>query len=171
VADQVIASAMIGGPNPGLQREDSGKDLSDLVQVKAPESPEDPDIPGPLAEVNDYDTYDKFMVEEMGKAEHLNQVPHRMDDPTGSSSSIVRAWKKKAINVGVRDLYGCTCVIAVSRRGVWMSHLFEVPTFSHPQTYAEPDEDVWMKEAEQGVGSLTFHYVCPLCYETITDWH
>lgn len=62
------------------------------------------------------------------------------------STSRIRAFGKQGFNMGVQGLLGCTPVIMVSRRGVWMSHIWEVPSFvsKHPEC--------WQHDVIPGVG-------------------
>ncbi|KJX92212.1 hypothetical protein TI39_contig5890g00001 [Zymoseptoria brevis] len=137
-----------GAADPGFGRKDSAVDLGDLVQVKAPDPPFDPDkevISGPLDEVDDYDNYPDFVVKESDKSFPDNDVTHRI-----GSTSIARPFQDEQFNVGIRGLYGCTSVIAVSRRGAWMSHIWEVPTFSSGKG-TEADLTTWMEQAQIGI--------------------
>ncbi|SMR60272.1 unnamed protein product [Zymoseptoria tritici ST99CH_1E4] len=132
-----------GAADPGFGRKDSAVDLGDLVQVKAPDDREV--ISGPLDEVDDYDNYPDFVVKESDKSLPDNDVTHRI-----GSTSIARPFQDEQFNVGVRGLYGCTSVIAVSRRGAWMSHIWEVPTFSSDKG-TEADLTTWMDQAQIGI--------------------
>ncbi|SMY28726.1 unnamed protein product [Zymoseptoria tritici ST99CH_1A5] len=132
-----------GAADPGFGRKDSAVDLGDLVQVKAPDDREV--ISGPLDEVDDYDNYPDFVVKESDKSLPDNDVTHRI-----GSTSIARPFQDEQFNVGVRGLYGCTSVIAVSRRGAWMSHIWEVPTFSSDKG-TEADLTTWLDQAQIGI--------------------
>ncbi|KAK4496950.1 hypothetical protein PRZ48_011399 [Zasmidium cellare] len=84
-----------------------------------------------LLEPKDFnDNYDQFMLTEVDKArEEGNIVEHREPDTGGRSSSSVWTFFEEAENFAVEELSGCTVIILVSRRGVWMSHHWEDPTF------------------------------------------
>lgn len=45
-------------------------------------------------------------------------------------------FAKSPGSLAVAGLYGCTSVIAVSKRGAWASHMWEVPSFTH--SYLDP---------------------------------
>lgn len=34
-------------------------------------------------------------------------------------------------SLAVTGLFGCTCIVAVSKRGAWVCHLWEIPLFTH----------------------------------------
>lgn len=42
---------------------------------------------------------------------------------------ITRPLEKKRVVLGATNIYGCTVVIVTSKRGVWMSHFWEIPSF------------------------------------------
>ncbi|KAE8359918.1 hypothetical protein BDV27DRAFT_149164 [Aspergillus caelatus] len=46
------------------------------------------------------------------------------------SSALFRELGNVKFNLAVQDLYGCTSVVVVSEKGVWMSHLWENPAFA-----------------------------------------
>ncbi|KAI7251164.1 hypothetical protein KC317_g6282 [Hortaea werneckii] len=60
----------------------------------------------------------------------LVNVPHRPAGTGGSSSALVQLYLDYPFSMTVQGLYGCTAVVLVSRRGVYMSHLFENPGFT-----------------------------------------
>ncbi|KAI7370965.1 hypothetical protein KC354_g876 [Hortaea werneckii] len=60
----------------------------------------------------------------------LVNVPHRPAGTGGSSSALVQLYLDYPFSMTVQGLYGCTSVVLISRRGVYMSHLFENPGFS-----------------------------------------
>ena len=35
--------------------------------------------------------------------------------------------------MGVMGLYGCTLLVVVSKKGVYMTHYFELPSFTRPR--------------------------------------
>ena len=64
-------------------------------------------------------------------------VPLRQD-PQHPSSAIYYDLQDEAFGVAVGGLFGCTSVIIMSTKGVWMSHLWEQPSFNLPgRTAAE----------------------------------
>lgn len=81
------------------------------------------------------------------------EVKHRedMNDDDGRdeerldthSSSRVRAFGKQGFNMGVQGLIGCTSIILVSRRAVWMSHNWEDPSFTS-RTMECPNNDIYV---------------------------
>lgn len=52
-------------------------------------------------------------------------------DPAGGFSSIHYKWGNRPFTLAVKDLNGCTSVIAASRAGVYINHIWEAPGF-HP---------------------------------------
>ncbi|KAE8136584.1 hypothetical protein BDV38DRAFT_283796 [Aspergillus pseudotamarii] len=46
------------------------------------------------------------------------------------SSALFRELGNVKFNMAVQDLYGCTSVVVVSEKGIWMSHLWENPAFA-----------------------------------------
>lgn len=65
-------------------------------------------------------------------------VPHELTFATGISSSRFTDFDEAEHNIYVEALTGCTSVIVVSRKGAWMSHLWEGPSFILPQNF-QPD--------------------------------
>ena len=55
-------------------------------------------------------------------------VPLRQD-PNNPSSALAFGLGPNRFDVAVQGLYGCTSLIIVSTQGVWMSHLWENPSF------------------------------------------
>ncbi|RYP13177.1 hypothetical protein DL765_007004 [Monosporascus sp. GIB2] len=49
---------------------------------------------------------------------------------TFPTSSLVRTFGDGVVSAAVAGLHGCTSVIVVSRRGVWLSHIWETPSFT-----------------------------------------
>lgn len=49
--------------------------------------------------------------------------------PFSISNAITAPFGGEPYNGAVFGLYGCTSVIVVSRKGVWLSHFYEAPTF------------------------------------------
>ncbi|KAK3669254.1 hypothetical protein LTR78_010861 [Recurvomyces mirabilis] len=59
-------------------------------------------------------------------------VPHRdgIDSIDISTSGLVREFvANQRLYMTVRGLYGCSSLIVISRRGVYMNHMYEVPSF------------------------------------------
>ncbi|KAI1267675.1 hypothetical protein F5Y18DRAFT_308167 [Xylariaceae sp. FL1019] len=53
-------------------------------------------------------------------------------------------FKNEVVSIAVQGLYGCTAVVAVSRRGAWASHMFEDPTFRRDFITSNPGyEDIY----------------------------
>lgn len=67
---------------------------------------------------------EEFILREYAWAEW---VPHRSEG--GVSSALVRGLVNHKYDMAVAGLYGCTSVVVVSKRGVWMSHFWEDPSF------------------------------------------
>lgn len=61
----------------------------------------------------------------------MGLVAHRQDFQN-PSSSFFHPLTNFRFSVGVAGLYGCTSLIVLSSRGVWISHLWENPTFDDP---------------------------------------
>ncbi|KAI1851767.1 hypothetical protein JX266_003229 [Neoarthrinium moseri] len=57
-------------------------------------------------------------------------VPKLTDNDPSMTTSQVIQFNDKVISLSVQGLYGCTSVVVVSRRGAWISHIWEVPTFT-----------------------------------------
>ncbi|KAI9841870.1 MAG: hypothetical protein M1837_000340 [Sclerophora amabilis] len=68
----------------------------------------------------------QFLLSEYAWAEW---VPHREGVTDGQSSALARRLGNQRYDMAVRGLYGCTSVVVVSNRGVYMSHFWEVPSF------------------------------------------
>lgn len=96
----------------------------------------------------DYASYEDNWMAEWARVDP--EVKHRLDGEGASrydfhTSSRVRAFEQDSFSMGVQGLVGCTSVIVVSRRGVWMSHIWESPTFT------TQDPDIWNNDVEIGV--------------------
>ncbi|KAB5515361.1 hypothetical protein GE09DRAFT_1294762 [Coniochaeta sp. 2T2.1] len=50
-------------------------------------------------------------------------------------------FKDEVVSIAVQGLYGCTCVIAISRKGAWVGHFWENPYFMN--TLDEPMDEDW----------------------------
>ncbi|RYP91394.1 hypothetical protein DL770_002439 [Monosporascus sp. CRB-9-2] len=72
-----------------------------------------------------------FMAGEVGLAYQNPDIHNQgvvLDN--GLTSNFVGFYGNTA-TLAVSGLYGCTSVIAVSKRGAWVSHIWEVPLFTH----------------------------------------
>lgn len=56
-------------------------------------------------------------------------VPHAAPGMPPSSAGWEIWAQRPNVNLGVRGLFGCTSLIVVSKRGVYMTHYFEGPSF------------------------------------------
>ncbi|KAI1840029.1 hypothetical protein JX266_013762 [Neoarthrinium moseri] len=77
------------------------------------------------AEHSNYSPAQDFMAGEVAIAVD-NKASVILDG--GVISSVV-GFMDQPISLAVEGLYGCTAVIAVSRRGAWAAHIFEAPLF------------------------------------------
>ncbi|KAF2634405.1 hypothetical protein P280DRAFT_485489 [Massarina eburnea CBS 473.64] len=85
------------------------------IKKRSAPSPNDPEFGGDKA---------KFMMETCGLkywAIQLHMTPR--------STSRNALWGKGRGGFCIADLHGCTGVMAISRKGIWVSHLWEVPSF------------------------------------------
>lgn len=74
--------------------------------------------------------HDKFMVGQINAAlRDGNLVPHRPGGTDGRSSAKYIAFHDVSTSLAVDRLNGCTSVVVISRKGAWMSHFWEKPTF------------------------------------------
>ncbi|KAI1839590.1 hypothetical protein JX266_014200 [Neoarthrinium moseri] len=90
------------------------------------------------AERSNYSPAQDFMAGEVAIAVD-NKASVILDG--GVTSSVV-GFMDQPISLAVEGLYGCTAVIAVSRRGAWAAHIFEAPLFgpSAEVEYMKDDE-------------------------------
>ncbi|RYP39915.1 hypothetical protein DL767_002034 [Monosporascus sp. MG133] len=49
---------------------------------------------------------------------------------TFPTSSLVRTFGDRVVSAAATGLHGCTSVVVVSRRGVWLTHVWETPSFT-----------------------------------------
>ncbi|CAD6593255.1 MAG: hypothetical protein ASARMPRED_007182 [Alectoria sarmentosa] len=61
-------------------------------------------------------------------------------DPAYPSSSLFFPLTNYPFTLAVAGLYGCTSLIVQSTKGVWMSHLWERPSFDDPTINAEQQQ-------------------------------
>ncbi|KAF2171809.1 hypothetical protein M409DRAFT_50447 [Zasmidium cellare ATCC 36951] len=83
---------------------------------------------------NTLEAYTQWMANEATKptTHRLRDAnePEFADHPVDiGSTSEVHVFGREVISASVTDLNGCTSVIVVSKRGLYISHLFEVPSF------------------------------------------
>ncbi|GAB1197585.1 hypothetical protein APSETT444_006883 [Aspergillus pseudonomiae] len=76
--------------------------------------PEDEDFGGDV---------ESFLVSQYMRADW---VPHGNQ---GLPSALFKELGNKKFNLAVRDLWGCASVVVVSEKGIWMSHIWENPSF------------------------------------------
>lgn len=77
------------------------------------------------AEKSNYANPENFMANEVHLAyENGDSVPL-----AATVGSKLVSFGDQPISIAVQGLYGCTSIIAVSHKGAWASHLFEVPLF------------------------------------------
>ncbi|KAI0908740.1 hypothetical protein F4823DRAFT_563535 [Ustulina deusta] len=88
-----------------------------------------------------------FMAGEVRMAyENTEQEYHRgVKLEVGTTSNNV-LFSGKPGSLAVSGLYGCTSVIAISRRGAWISHFWEVPSFTHSRDDPSPPTDLQQLE-------------------------
>ncbi|KAK6823288.1 hypothetical protein RU639_005891 [Aspergillus parasiticus] len=53
------------------------------------------------------------------------------------SSGLFRELGNVKFNLAVQDLHGCTSVVVVSEKGVWMSHMWENPAFARINQFSQ----------------------------------
>ncbi|PIA95073.1 hypothetical protein CB0940_08136 [Cercospora beticola] len=117
----------------------------------------------------DYENYDEFILAQFrGLGKDLSYVlPHRVyaGDPepgkphfAGATTSQAFPFRSTAFSTAVEGLFGCTSLIVVSTGGVFISHIFEDPTFLDG-TKATPqfpngllaDDAVWARDVRQAI--------------------
>jgi hypothetical protein len=89
------------------------------------------------AEKSNYDNPADFMANEVKLAVDASNV--LVTDKPFASKLI--SFQDQPISVALTGLYGCTSIIAVSRRGAWISYIFEDPVF-RPKVMLVPIKDV-----------------------------
>lgn len=57
----------------------------------------------------------------------------------GIPSSLFEPFASSDVNMRVQGLVGCTSIIVISRKGAWVSHLWEAPGFSHANAQFQHD--------------------------------
>ncbi|KAF2206436.1 hypothetical protein CERZMDRAFT_89270 [Cercospora zeae-maydis SCOH1-5] len=86
----------------------------------------------------DYATYAEFMVQESRAATmSLDQLVAVMGDvQLGIASSKAISFESaKAFNFAMSGMYGCTSIVVASRRGFWISHLWEHRSFTDEKLF------------------------------------
>ncbi|KAI1108394.1 hypothetical protein F5Y14DRAFT_457096 [Nemania sp. NC0429] len=80
-----------------------------------------------------------FMAGETWRAYEKGDIDNKhVNLAVGTTSSYV-VFGAQAGSLAVAGLYGCTSVIAVSKRGAWVSHHWEAPSFTSPwEDYFSP---------------------------------
>ncbi|KAF2962903.1 hypothetical protein GQX73_g10672 [Xylaria multiplex] len=63
----------------------------------------------------------------------------------GTTSNLIPFLGQPA-SLAVAGLYGCTSVIAISRRGAWISHSWEAPSFTYLESDPSPPTDLQQLE-------------------------
>ncbi|OGM42729.1 hypothetical protein ABOM_008146 [Aspergillus bombycis] len=104
------------------------RSLSKRVLTK----PEDEDFEGDV---------ESFLVSQYMRADW---VP--LDDQ-GLSSALFKELGNKNFNMAVRDLWGCASVVVVSEKGIWMSHIWENPSFGReipPNRWVASEDNVFI---------------------------
>lgn len=67
---------------------------------------------------------------ESGKTRQLEPIDNGKIIPAGISNSRFEKFSASELNLIVAGLRGCTSIIVVSRKGAWVSHLWESPGFN-----------------------------------------
>ncbi|KAI0141563.1 hypothetical protein GGR57DRAFT_407082 [Xylariaceae sp. FL1272] len=67
------------------------------------------------------------------------------------------AFTNEVVSVAVQGLYGCTAIVAVSRRGLWASHIFEDPSFVGDFITHNPGYDQIYRGLEQSSPYYEWH--------------
>ncbi|KJK64211.1 hypothetical protein P875_00138397 [Aspergillus parasiticus SU-1] len=70
---------------------------------------------------------DAFLVSQYMRADWMPSSQQSL------SSGLFRELGNVKFNLAVQDLHGCTSVVVVSEKGVWMSHMWENPAFGLTQ--------------------------------------
>lgn len=116
------------GDTCGLPQEKRSVGNSTLGSLVKRGKPEDGEPPGP----EDYNgSVDQFVAKDTFGTVVKHAIPE-MGDVTTSSSLVFRG---KVEQIAITGLYGCTSVIAISKKGVFVSHTYErhmadgAPTF------------------------------------------
>lgn len=87
---------------------------------------------------NSYMNHNAFMLAQVKEAKGMGMlVRHRRKDdiPFGRSSAKVNAFTQSPVTMAVAGLDGCTSIAVISRRGAWMSHLYEKDSFLNTDNF------------------------------------
>lgn len=75
-----------------------------------------------LPNPQDFASYADFFANQLATP-GLIDVPHRPGGTGGSSSAVLRAFDGTTrLSMSVQGLFGCTSLVLISRKGVYMSH-------------------------------------------------
>ncbi|KAM3415204.1 hypothetical protein BST61_g10324 [Cercospora zeina] len=105
---------------------------------------------------SDYNSFSEFMVQESARAteslQHLGTVVDGV--ARGISSSRAISWEHaEAFNFAMGGMYGCTSLILMSWKGLWVSHFWESETFTDEQRFqTEVLEQMWTGRDQDYVG-------------------
>ncbi|KAI2621771.1 hypothetical protein GGR54DRAFT_79194 [Hypoxylon sp. NC1633] len=58
------------------------------------------------------------------------EVSEEKFDPNHPTTSHTRVWAGRSSTVALTGLFGCTAVVILSKRGVWVLHIWETPSFT-----------------------------------------
>ncbi|PIA80032.1 hypothetical protein CB0940_12115 [Cercospora beticola] len=77
--------------------------------------------------------------------------------PYGVSSADWVPFNDEYVDIAVQGLYGCTSIIIVSKRGAWMSHIFELPTMTLEDFWTDLDPAIFYGDGRylQGLNDLS----------------
>jgi hypothetical protein len=79
-----------------------------------------------------------FMIGELAIAWNSGlEVKHRPVGTGGASSAKMARFLTTPLNMAMGGLYGCTAAVVVSEQGVWMAHLWEVPSFTSQENFVQ----------------------------------
>ncbi|USW59486.1 hypothetical protein Slin15195_G128050 [Septoria linicola] len=82
--------------------------------------------------------HDEFMMQQVAQADVAGMlVPHRPPGTDGRSSARVNGFRQVGFNIAVSGLNACTSIAIVSRKGAWLSHIWEIPTFQNDALFVE----------------------------------
>lgn len=113
---ELACPSCAAGPNvsPKLSTPKNGVKSGSLPK-RVLAKPEDEDYEGDI---------DAFLVSQYMRADW---VPLSQQ---GLSSALFKELGDVKVNMAVQNLYGCTSVVVVSEKGIWMSHFWENPAFA-----------------------------------------
>lgn len=85
-----------------------------------------------------------FMAGEVGllyRAVDDNPLNRAVQLGPGTTSELIR-FNESPSSLALSGLYGCTSLIAVSKRGAWVSHMWEAPSFTYSYFDPAPPTDL-----------------------------